>query len=68
MNGFRVGKIFNINIDIDWSWLLILGLVSWSLVSAFGEMHADWSPVMQWGMALLAALLFFAGGVRLAFL
>jgi Zn-dependent protease len=59
MNGFRVGKIFNINIDIDWSWLLIFGLVSWSLASSFGQMHADWTPLMQWGMALLAALLFF---------
>jgi len=59
MNGFRVGKIFNINIHIDWSWLLIFGLVSWSLASSFGQMHADWSPLMQWGMALLAALLFF---------
>jgi Zn-dependent protease/CBS domain-containing protein len=59
MNGFRVGKIFNINIHIDWSWLLIFGLVSWSLASSFGQMHADWSPLMQWGMALFAALLFF---------
>ena len=59
MNGFRVGKIFNINIEIDWSWLLIFGLVSWSLASSFGQMHADWTPLMQWGMALLAALLFF---------
>jgi Zn-dependent protease len=59
MNGFRIGKIFNINIHIDWSWLLIFGLVSWSLASSFGQMHADWSPLMQWGMALLAALLFF---------
>jgi Zn-dependent protease/CBS domain-containing protein len=59
MNGFRLGKIFNINIDIDWSWLLIFGLVSWSLASSFGQIHANWSPTMQWGMALLAAVLFF---------
>jgi Zn-dependent protease/CBS domain-containing protein len=59
MNGIRVGKIFNINIDIDWSWFLIFGLVSWSLASTFGQIHADWTPLMQWGMALLAALLFF---------
>lgn len=59
MNGFRIGKIFNININIDWSWLLIFGLVSWSLASSFAQMHADWTPIMQWGMAILAALLFF---------
>lgn len=59
MNGFRIGKIFNINIDIDWSWLLIFGLVSWSLASSFGQTHANWTLLMQWGMAILAALLFF---------
>jgi Zn-dependent protease/CBS domain-containing protein len=59
MNGFRIGKIFNINIIIDWSWLLIFGLVSWSLASSFGQMHPTWTPLMQWGMAILAALLFF---------
>ena len=59
MNGFRVGKIFNINIHIDWSWLLIFGLVTWSLASSFSQVHADWIPLMRWGMALLAALLFF---------
>ena len=39
MNGFRIGRIFNINIDIDWSWLLILGLVTWSLAASFGQLH-----------------------------
>jgi Zn-dependent protease len=59
MNGFRIGKIFNVNIEIDWSWLLIFGLVTWSLASSFGQMHATWTPSMQWGMAVLAALSFF---------
>jgi Zn-dependent protease/CBS domain-containing protein len=59
MKGFRIGKIFGINIHIDWSWLLIFGLVSWSLASTFGQIHADWTTSTQWGMALTAALLFF---------
>jgi Zn-dependent protease len=59
MNGFRIGKIFNINIQIDWSWLLILGLVTWSLAASFGQLHPQWTTSMQWGMALLAAFLFF---------
>lgn len=59
MRGFRIGKIFGINIHIDWSWLLIFGLVSWGLASSFGQLHADWTMSMQWGMALTAALLFF---------
>ena len=59
MKGFRIGKIFGINIHIEWSWLLIFGLVSWSLASTFGQMHSEWTTSMQWGMALLAAFLFF---------
>lgn len=59
MNGFRVGKIFNINIHIDWSWLLIFGLVSWSLASSFIQVHPEWTRSMQWGLAILAAVLFF---------
>lgn len=43
MRGFRIGKIFGINIHIDWSWLLIFGLVSWGLASSFGQLHADWT-------------------------
>jgi Zn-dependent protease/CBS domain-containing protein len=59
-NGFRIGKIFGINIHIDWSWLLIFALVSWSLAASLGQIHANWNVGMQWGLAILAALLFFA--------
>lgn len=59
MKGFRIGKIFGIDIHIDWSWLLIFGLVSWSLLSTFEQMHSEWTTLAQWGMALSAALLFF---------
>ena len=58
-NGFRIGKIFGINIHIDWSWLLIFALVSWSLAASLGQIHANWSVGLQWGLAILAALLFF---------
>jgi len=59
MKGFRVGKIFGINIHIDWSWLLIFALVSWSLASTFGQMHTEWTTLTQWGVAVSAAVLFF---------
>ncbi len=60
MNGFRLGKIFGISIHVDWSWLLIFALVSWSLSATFGQIHSSWSAGMRWGMAMLAAFLFFA--------
>lgn len=59
-SGFRIGKIFGINIRIDWSWLLIFALISWSLAASLGQIHADWNVWTQWGLAILAALLFFA--------
>ncbi len=60
MNGFRLARIFGISIQVDWSWLLIFSLVSWSLSATFGQIHSGWSVGMRWGMAMLAAFLFFA--------
>lgn len=59
-SGFRLGKILGINIHIDWSWLLIFALVTWSLASSFNVAHPDWTISLRWGLAVLAALLFFA--------
>lgn len=58
-NGFSLGKIFGIHIRIDWSWLLIFALVTWSLASSFGSVHPDWTILVNWVLALLAAALFF---------
>jgi len=59
-SGFRIAKIFGINIRIDWSWILIFALISWNLGLAFGQAHPTWTPALQWGIAIVAALLFFA--------
>src|SRR6266508_580737 len=59
MSGFRLGKFFGVNVNIDWSWLLIFVLVSWSLASMFGQAHPEWTTFTQLGLALVAALLFF---------
>lgn len=60
MNGFRVGRLFGIDIYVDWSWFLIFILVSWSLSATFGQFRPDWMVGMRWGMAIVAALIFFA--------
>jgi Zn-dependent protease len=59
MHGFRLGKFFGINVQIDWSWLLIFALVAWSLASTFRQVHPEWTNVDQLALALVAALLFF---------
>lgn len=59
MNYLRLGKVQGISIHVNWSWLLIFGLVSWSLGLTFGQIHPEWPTMIHWGMAMLAAFLFF---------
>jgi Zn-dependent protease/predicted transcriptional regulator len=59
--GVHIGRIFGINIQIDWSWIFIFLLVTWSLaVGLFPGWHPDWSPSLNWAVALSASILFFA--------
>lgn len=60
LGGFRVARIFGINIHIDWSWIFIFILVTWNLVLGFGAVRPEWGLGLRWGTALLASLLFFA--------
>ncbi|MBN1246453.1 MAG: site-2 protease family protein [Anaerolineae bacterium] len=58
-SGFKTGKIFGIQIRVDWSWLVIFFLVSWNLASALGNLHSNWSTALNWALAVTGALLFF---------
>src|SRR5688572_12598859 len=59
--GLYIGRIFGINIHIDWSWVLIFLLVTWSLAAGlFPSWHPDWSLALRWTVAVVASLLFFA--------
>jgi Zn-dependent protease/CBS domain-containing protein len=57
--GLRLGRVFGIEIAIDASWIFIAFLMTWSLASAFGHWHPNWSGGMAIGTALIATLLFF---------
>jgi Zn-dependent protease/CBS domain-containing protein len=57
--GFRIGRFFGIDIRIDWTWLIIFALVTYSLGNTFGQFHSDWDPTLRWGLAIVSALLFF---------
>src|SRR5215471_13839923 len=59
MNYFRLGRIFGIDVHVNWSWLIIFGLVVWSLSLTFGQIHREWPVNIRWGTAMLAAILFF---------
>lgn len=57
--GIRIVKLFGIDIEVDWRWLLILLLVVWNLSTTFAQVHPDWSTIFAVTMGILAALLFF---------
>jgi len=57
--GIRITRIFGITIRVDWSWLIILALVTWNLSRVFGQARPDRSPASTWALSLGAALLFF---------
>lgn len=59
MTGFRLGKIFGIDIHVDLSWFVIFLLVAWSLAVTFGQIHRSWTFEMRWALAFLASFLFF---------
>lgn len=58
--GIPLGRMFGIAIRVDWSWLFIFLLVTWNLTIGFAQLHPDWSMVLTLGIAVIAALLFFA--------
>lgn len=58
--GVRLGRLFGINISIDWSWLFIFVLVTWNLAMVFAASHPGWGPGLTWDITVVASPLFFA--------
>lgn len=59
----RIGRLFGIDLAIDWSWGLIFLLMSWNLTAVFHAWHPSWPLVACFALALVAAVLFFASVV-----
>jgi Zn-dependent protease len=59
-DGIPIGRILGITIRVTWGWLIILGLVIFNLGGTLSGAHPDWGPALTWGLAITAALLFFA--------
>ena len=56
----RIGRVAGIPIGANWSWLVIFGLVLWSLAeTVFPDQDPGLSDGAYWGMAVVAAVLFF---------
>jgi Zn-dependent protease/predicted transcriptional regulator len=59
-SGFGIGKIFGINIHVDWSWIFIFLLVTWNLAAAvFPSLHPNWGLGLNIAVSVAASLLFF---------
>ncbi len=57
--GFRIGRVIGIPIYIDFSWIIIFGLISYALSSQFNQLHPQWSSAQHWTIGILTSLLFF---------
>ena len=59
MHAFRIGRVFGIDLRVDWSWVFIFVLMTWNLFAVFSHWHPAWSPFEDGAIAVLATLLFF---------
>lgn len=59
-NSFTVARIGGIAIEINPSWLLIVGVLAWSLSDGvFPDMYEGWSTATYWIVGTLSAVLLF---------
>ena len=59
--GIRMGRLFGVDLYVDWSLLIIFALITVNLgAGVFPSWHPDWGPALHWGIAFAAAVLFFA--------
>jgi len=59
-HGVRLGRVAGVEIGLDWSLLIIFGLIAVMLAEgAFPAWHPDWTAAIAWGTAVAAATLFF---------
>src|SRR5512138_3335666 len=57
--GFRVGRLFGVEVRLDWSLLIVFWLIVANLGGGlFPLRHPEWPRFMSWGVAVIAAVLF----------
>ena len=56
----RLGRVFGIFIELDYSWFLVFGLLTWVLaVSYYPSEFKNWSMAEYWFMGALTTVMFF---------
>ena len=61
--GIRVARILGIPIFIDFSWILVFGLIAFTISGNFATEHPNWTSTETWTVGILTTLLFFASVV-----
>ncbi len=58
--GLKVGRLFGVELRLDWSLLLVFALITFNLgAGLFRYWHPDWGDGLRWSTALAASVLFF---------
>src|SRR4051812_40894980 len=58
--GLRIGRLFGIELYLDWSIAIIFFLVAFGLgAGALPRWHPEWIPALRWTVAIAAAVAFF---------
>src|ERR1700758_5857917 len=58
-SGIKIGRVFGIPIYLHLSWILIFGLITYSLADEFGARYPQWSSRQLWSLGLVTSLFFF---------
>jgi Zn-dependent protease len=59
-SGFTIGHVRGIDVRVHWSWLLIFGLLAWTLSEGlFADIFEEWSAEQRWSAGIVSTLLFF---------
>jgi len=58
-SSFRIAKILGIPIYLDATWLVIFGLITYTLGVNFRQQHPQWGGAQPWVLGVLTSILFF---------
>jgi len=58
-SGIKIGQVFGIPIFLHLSWILIFGLITYSLVDEYGARYPQWTSGQLWSLGIITSLLFF---------
>jgi Zn-dependent protease/CBS domain-containing protein len=59
-SNIKLGTVFGVELGLHYSWIVIAGLIAFSLAAHFHQVNQNWSDGVVWASAIVTAILFFA--------